>query len=62
MLSKHELERIMVKNPLTVNFDYRKDPHSLPSITTFDKIKGMLIKKPIFERFKECSKENGYYR
>lgn len=60
--TKDEMEKIVGKNSLTVNFMDRSNSNILPSITTFDKIKGMLIKKSLFERFKECNKENGSYR
>jgi hypothetical protein len=61
-LTKEDMERIVSKNTLTVNFSNRNAINALPALTTFDKIKGILIKKPLFERFKEFNKENGTYR
>jgi hypothetical protein len=61
-LTKEDVDKIVCKNSLTVNFSDRNAVNALPNITSFDKIKGILIKKPIFERFKEFNKENGRYR
>lgn len=47
-LGKDEIDKIVVKNSLTVNFSESSEVNALPSITTFDKMKGILIKKPIF--------------
>lgn len=56
------MEKIVSRNSLTVNFSDKNAVNTLPVLTSFDKIKVILIKKPIFERFKEFNKENGTYR
>lgn len=50
--SEHEVKKITGKNALTVNFENNNNADALPSITTFDNMKGMLIKKSLFDRYK----------
>lgn len=52
----------MNKNAFTVDFLQKNDSGSLPNITTIEKAKKLLVKRSIFEEYKENNKKNGQYQ
>lgn len=52
----------MNKNAFTVDFLQKNDDSSLPNITTIEKAKKLLVKRSIFEEYKENNKKNGQYQ
>ena len=56
-LTKDEIDRIVSRNNLTIHVSEISEVKALLSMTAFDKMKGFLIKKLIFNFIKNTTKK-----